>query len=163
MLRFIVRMGRADHIADCLSEATIATIAVFSTLVLAATACGPTTGACSAGCPSGDAVFLLTCAPATEVSVVLSGPCASADAHSSSYVPASGGRAIDVSSAAPGACHVELHFSTGFTYSTTVQYELQSTNEPASCACSSYVAASPQSAIVVDNPPDTCTPGDAGD
>lgn len=126
---------------------------------------GPGDDSNSPGCPlicSGDqgALFNLSCAPIDLTSVVLSGPCATGDASPSNYV--FGNRPyVLIRSPSAGVCHVELIFTTGFTYSTDVTFILQTDQGTPGCpGCRPHVTPT-QSTFMVNNPSTTC--GDAGE
>ena len=123
--------------------------------------CG-SNGACCGLCPdSVPADFNLTCESTNLESVVATGPCAGPpDASVTGYTNTwMGSEHVYVSSDAPGTCHVELTFATGYTYSTDVTFATQSGGVCGGpqCTCGDYLAAG---SFAVNNPPDTCI--DAG-
>jgi hypothetical protein len=72
--------------------------------------------------PPTKAIFEPSCGVADLVAVDLSGPCATGDASTPSYVS---GENVDIGSPSPGVCHVQLTFGTGFTYSVDVTFTSQ--------------------------------------
>ncbi len=162
-----------------------------SALALAVALCGgcQTKYGCPGGCAAGGyAVIELAC-PAAVTSARLTGPCApSGDASlflveppatysGGSGPPASAGfgfacapitetpfsgcKEVYLAATAPGVCHVELTFATGFTYSTDVTFASQRDPAPPGCAqCPAYIAPSSQATFTVNNPSTTCL--DAG-
>jgi hypothetical protein len=104
---------------------------------------------------SGYATFTLSCSPNDLTSVVASGPCSMPDASQSRYTKEASEGYVDVASAGPGNCHIQLTFATGFTYSADVSFKL----EYGQCAGCTYLE--PTSApFMVNNPSNTCV--DAG-
>jgi|SRR5580704_6206907 hypothetical protein len=94
-------------------------------VVSSALGCSSRSDTCGAiGYPEDMAVFELPCNASDLLSVSLSGACATADASPSNYLS---GQSVYVGSPNPGICHVALAFTTGFTYSTTVDFITQTT------------------------------------
>jgi hypothetical protein len=99
-------------------------------------------------------VFHLACSSTDLKSVSATGPCAMPDASLSSYL---GNGSVYVGSQVPGACHVELTFASGFTYSTEVAFVSQPGGVCGGpqCKCGDYVAPA-SGPFAVKNPSDTC-------
>ncbi len=88
---------------------------------------------------------------ANLVAVEVSGPCATGDASTPSYVS---GESVDIASPSPGVCHVQLTFGTGFTYSADVTFTSQ-TAEGDCVPSFSYVGPT-QVVFPVAEPGETC-------
>jgi hypothetical protein len=95
---------------------------------------------CCGACPdSRPAVFNLPCSATNLQRVVATGPCATPEASTASYM---GNDAVFVRSQAPGLCHIELTFATGFTYSADITFASQPGGVCGGpqCTCPDYVA-----------------------
>ena len=109
------------------------------------------------------ATFELSCSPNDLTNVIATGPCATPDAALSWYTGSATEWDVAVTSAGPGACHVELTFATGFTYSADVTFALQTIESPPGCPeCPPYVGPT-SGPFMVDNPSDTCDSMPASD
>ncbi len=98
------------------------------------------------------AQFTLSCS-SDLTQVAVTGPCTNGP-NSGLYLPVYDveGRYVAVYSPSPGVCHVELVFSTGFTYSTDVTFTWQG-------QCGQHYAGPTTSAFMVDDPSDACVDG----
>jgi hypothetical protein len=123
-------------------------------VVLGSGGCDSTEDCCGS-CQEGNAAaFQLSCSSYDLKSVVATGPCAMPDASVSSYM---GNGTVLVQSDGPGACHVELTFATGFTYSADVTFASHSGGVCGGpqCACPDYVTPT-SGPFMVNNPSSTC-------
>jgi hypothetical protein len=132
------------------SAVTLAAIVVTTQFVIVACDESP----CAPGCETvGAATFLLSCSPNDLTSVTVSGPCGTADASLSPETGREQG-VVAILSPSPGVCHIELTFSTGFTYASDVTFTSQSV-----CSCPSFIGPT-GGPFVVDIPGSACV--DAG-
>jgi hypothetical protein len=164
--------------------------AALGLLVVLCGGCDPTSYSCHGGCTIAAYATIELACPATVTGARLTGPCApSGDAslflvessctyRGGSGPPASAGfgfacapitqtpfsecKEVYLAATAPGVCHVELTFATGFTYSTDVTFTSQTDPEPPGCAqCPPYIGPASQATFMVHNPSNTCV-DDAG-
>jgi hypothetical protein len=119
--------------------------------------CGqPTCGTCI---DYGLATFQLACDHSNLTSVVVDGPCLGFDAGLSWYAERATKGLVEVASSAPGTCHVELTFATGFTYSTYATFDWV---KAADCGgCPDFIGPT-NGPFTVHNPSGTCTATDGG-
>jgi hypothetical protein len=123
--------------------------------------CSSTESVCCGTCPANEpAAFQLSCSVDDLRSVVASGPCMMGDASLPNVFGRlngweSGNGRVFVDVDGPGACHIELTFATGFSYSTDVTFALQSGGMCGACACGDYHAPT-TGPFTVNNPSSTC-------
>ena len=133
-----------------------ATAALVASLSSACWYCG------DSGCVTAESVQIeLSCPNSDLASVRITGVCASVDGDLFNDWTSDSGFARDFfgfGSLQPGACHFDLTFASGFTYSGDVTF---SEHAPECHTCPSYLAPS-QGTFVVDNPSSTCL-GDGGE
>jgi hypothetical protein len=103
----------------------------------------------------------MSCAPNDLSGIQVTGPCVGGVVPnepdgSPDYFEGRGGEYVSINSPGGGTCHVVLTFSTGFVFTTDVQF----TEERDSCGCSYAIPTTAK--VTVNNPSSTCT-GDAGD
>ncbi len=110
--------------------------------------------------------FRLSCSPNDLTNVEVTGPCArnppdggfrvyDPDAGLQWYTGAATELFVSVFASAPGVCHIELIFATGFTYSQDVTFDWQGT-------CGQHYIGPTSGPFTVDNPSDTCVALDSG-
>jgi hypothetical protein len=131
----------------------VAVFVLLSAIGVAQTGCS--TQACNSSVQGPSPVSLdLSCAATNVTSVILSGPCNTADASPglNTYIY---GSHVLVYSELPGVCHVVLTFGSGFTYSTDVDFKWRGSS---GCAGNLYIAPT-QSRFTVNNPSSTCADG----
>jgi hypothetical protein len=118
------------------------------------------TGACSVeqeccgGCPEGrPASFELTCATTDLESVKVTGPCTGGGAGDYTI----GNGEVFVWGYAGGACHVDLVFGSGFTYTADISFDTQPGGVCGGpqCACPDY-GTTDAGPLAVHNPSTTC-------
>lgn len=107
--------------------------------------------------PPTKAIFEPSCGVADLVAVDVSGPCATGDASTPSHAY---GEWVEIASPSAGVCHVQLTFTTGFTYSADVTFTSQ-TAEGDCVPSFSYVGPT-QVVFPVTDPGESCmASGDA--
>src|ERR1700677_752341 len=144
--------------------AVAATCAAFGIVAAWGSGCGGT-ARCGAIPPplQTSALLELTCGKTDLTSVTVSGPCAAGDA-SPPYelgdgvgvgddVPLGAASQVSVTSQSPGVCHVQLVFSTGFTFATDVTFASQTQS---SCGVTVQGVGPTQGEFQVNNPAATC-------
>ncbi len=116
-------------------------------------------GGCSE-CPADNSIteaafatFNLSCATNDIANVLVTGPCANADAGPQWYTGAPPVWSVGLESPSPGTCHIEIVFATGFTYAADVAFTWQGGE------CRHYIGPT-SGPFTVNNPSDTCL--DAG-
>lgn len=119
-------------------------------------------GGCSNGCTvEAFAELDLACWPNDLTSVSASGSCSVPDAGLDDTTTVNR-RAVIVRANQAGDCHVELTFASGFRFATDITFMTKNSGTAECPGCPDYYA-SVDPMRVVNNPPETCLPSDAGD